>query len=118
MIVVHSIGPYRGIEVYWGVEYHIPTYDTKHVSYAWLVEDSPPFRHSRWGCRIRVGSRGLHLGTCRRGEDPYRRDIADVDEISQWRRPHVAEERDPDPGGEPLRPDEPREPVPHAGVGA
>ena len=55
MIVVHSVGPYRGIEVYWGIEHDIPVTDVKHVSYAWLIEDLEPFRRSTWGARIRLG---------------------------------------------------------------
>ena len=77
MIVVHSVGPYRGIEVYWGIEHDIPVTDVKHVSYAWLVEDLPPFRRSKWGARLRLGIRALHFGRCIRGEDPHRR-LAEV----------------------------------------
>lgn len=123
MIQVHSIGPYRGFEMYWGVEYDIPVTDVKHVSHAWLIEDLPPFRRSTWGCRIRFGSRALHLGRCERGEDPHRRGIATVDEIRNWDGGHGAESDRPEGSGssaaapEQVRLDEGGRPVLGSGGG-
>ena len=105
MIVVHSVGPYLGIEMCWGVDYEAPYYDPKHVSWGWLIEDLPPFRKSRWGFRFRVGSKALHVGRCDRGEDPHRHDVATIDEISEWRRPHgvQAEEAPGDTSSDEVR---------------
>ena len=106
-----------GVEVYWGWEYDIPAYDHKYVSYAWLIEDLPPYRRSKWGARLHAGSRALHFGICTRAEDPHRRlPEIPVRDISTWRGPHAVEEEvGADPGGESLRPAEQRQLVPDAG---
>lgn len=86
MIVVHFI-PY-----YWGVERDAP--DRSFITKATLHEVLPPFRQSMWAVRIRVSRKHwLHIGRYFHESEARRWGMdTPVEEISQWRGPHVGQE--------------------------
>lgn len=65
MIRVHGFGP-----IYWGVEQDSQHPDKRPVAASFLMETIPPWRTSTHAVRFRIGKKELHIGTCKKGEDP------------------------------------------------
>lgn len=65
MIRVRGAGP-----IYWGVEHDSQHPDKRPIATSFLVESIPPWRTSTHAVRFRLGRKELHLGLCKKGEDP------------------------------------------------
>lgn len=56
----------------------------KIVDTAWMHETSPPFRSGK-ALRIRLGSRAVHIGICRKSKRPVIRETDKTpEEIREW----------------------------------
>lgn len=65
MIRVRGAGP-----VYWGVEHHSVHPDKRLAASSFLMESIPPWRTSTHAVRFRIGKKELHIGLCKKGDDP------------------------------------------------
>jgi hypothetical protein len=112
MIRIHGIG-----RLYWGIERELV--DKRWVTPAWLVEDSPPYRRSSHGCRIRFApDQALHLGLCHRSLAPHKEmPQYSPTQIGKWGKDGVSAEDDSGRAfPEPIRPVADRGPdQPHRG---
>ena len=94
MIDVHGVGP-----IYWGTEFPLETAagelrknelpDQRWLTYSWVVEDSPPYRKSRWGFRVKLRSyRALHIGVCKKADGPPHKNLVQISpsDIGAWGR--------------------------------
>ena len=94
MIEVHGVGP-----IYWGHERPLETAagelrqfelaDQRWLTYSWVVEDSPPYRKSIWGFRLKLSKyRGLHVGICRKADSPPHTGLVNISpsDIGVWGR--------------------------------
>jgi hypothetical protein len=86
----------RQVPLYWGIE--TDAVDHSFATRATLHEVLPPFRHSIWAFRIRVSHKHwLHVGKFVYEREARRWGMdTDVEEISQWRGPHVVEDEEDD----------------------
>jgi hypothetical protein len=66
---------------YWAKEREA---DGKPLDTAWMRETSPPYRVGK-ALRIKVGSKAVHLGVCKKSKKEFARDIEKTpEEIGQW----------------------------------